>query len=661
MRGRALRAAADRVVVGVGDGGRAEEATGYGKIKGRTSRLGRSVVLIGFSGDLRASPERDAMCAPANCRALSMRIAHRAGFPMNRDDDFHVRPGRIRSSRSQRAKPFIAQALAAVETAGGRVSRSGRISKSQGRSPSFARGRVASIRANRLISSRTRLCTVKTRVVRNRGRTAPLTRHLDYLRRDGVTRDGEKARLFGPDNDSVDARAFAERSEEDRHHFRFIISPEDAVDLEDLKRFTRELMCQAEKDLGTRLDWAGVDHWNTDNPHVHVILRGRTDDGQDLVIDRDYIRSGLRDRAQDLITQELGPRTERDISRALDCQVEADRWTALDRQLAADAGPNGVIDVAPSPDRQPDAYQVQKIGRLRYLERLGLAQSVGGGQWILSDEAEATLRELGSRGDVIKRMHRALTAQGIERPAADYMIAAERPGAQVVGRLVERGHDDELKGTAFAVVDGIDGRVHHIHFPDLGATGDSAPGSIVELRVFEDAKGESRAALAVRSDLSLDAQIKADGATWLDRQLIGGGARDLGGGFGLEVSQAMEARTEHLIEEGLARREAGRVIFARNFLGTLREREVVALGEKLSQEMRLPFQKAGQGDYIAGTYRQRFLLASGRFAMVDDGLGFKLGPWTPSIEKHLGQHVSGVARTDGGVDWSFGRKRGLGL
>ncbi len=580
---------------------------------------------------------------------------------MNRDDDFRVRPGRIRSSRSQRAKPFIAQALAAVEKAGGRVSRSGRISKGKSRSPSFARGRVASIRANRLISSRTRLCTVKARVVRNKGKAAPLARHLDYLRRDGVTRDGERAKLFGADNDSVDARAFAERSEEDRHHFRFIISPEDAVDLEDLKRFTRELMRQAEKDLGTKLDWVGVDHWNTDNPHVHVILRGRADDGQDLVIDRDYIRSGLRDRAQDLITQELGPRTERDIARALERQVEADRWTALDRQLSADAGRIGVIDVAPSPDRPPDAYQVQKVGRLRYLERLGLAQSFGGGQWILSDEAEATLRELGARGDIIKRMQQALSEHGIERPAADYVLAAERHASPIIGRLVERGHDDELNGTAFAVIDGVDGHVHHIRFPDLEATGDSASGSIVELRVFEDASGKGRAALAVRSDLALDAQIKANGGTWLDRQLIGGMSRELGGGFGLEVRQAMEARTEHLIDEGLARREAGRVIFARNLLATLREREVDALGDEISRETSLPSQKAAQGDYVAGTYRQRFVLASGRFAMVDDGLGFKLVPWTPSIEKHLGKHISGIARADGGVDWSFGRMRGLGL
>ena len=83
--------------------------------------------------------------------------------------------------------------------------------------------------------------------------------------------------------------------------------------------------------------------------------------------------------------------------------------------------------------------------------------------------------------------------------------------------------------------------------------------------------------------------------------------------------------------------------------------------DKLSSETGQPFKPAGNGEYVAGAYRQRLALASGRFAMIDDGLGFQLVPWSPSLDKHLGNHVSGVARADGGVDWSFGRKRGLGL
>jgi type IV secretory pathway VirD2 relaxase len=579
---------------------------------------------------------------------------------MTSEDDFRIRPGRIRSRQIQHAKPFVAQALAAAQKAGGHVSRQGRIGAP--RASRFGRGRVASVQANRLLTSRSRLATIKTRIVRHSARRATLGPHLNYLQREGVTRDGEKARMFGPEADKADVKEFTERCEDDRHHFRFIVSPEDASEMADLKGFARDLMSQVEKDLGTKLDWVGVDHWNTDNPHVHIILRGCADDAKDLVIARDYISEGMRARAQDLVTQELGPRTDRDIRRSLDSQIEAERWTRLDRQLVRDAGRQGVIDLAPRPDRQPDDYLPQKVGRLRKLESLGVAHQLGPGQWVVAGEAETTLRALGERGDVIKRMHRALTERGIEHAASNYVLAGESIGDPLIGRLLDRGLDDELKGTAYAVVDGIDGRIHHVKLPDLDAAGDSAAGSIVELRQFDDAHGRRRVALAVRSDLDIDTQVKASGATWIDRQLVAREPASLGGGgFGAEVQSAMTARADHLIQQGLARRQGQQIVYARSLLDTLRERELDAAGAKLAAETGTPFQKAASGDYIAGAYRQRLVLSSGRFAMIDDGLGFRLVPWSPSLERNLGKHVSGLARVDGGVDWSFGRKQGLGL
>lgn len=209
---------------------------------------------------------------------------------------------------------------------------------------------------------------------------------------------------------------------------------------------------------------------------------------------------------------------------------------------------------------------------------------------------------------------------------------------------------------------GVIPTTHHIRLPHLDAAGDSAPGSIVELRAYEDARGERRVALAVRSDLDLQHQVNASGATWLDRQST---AREpvamSEGGFGAEVRHAMRQRAEHLVHEGLAEQQGRRVIFSRNLIETLRRREVDAVADRLAKETGQPFKVAGNGEYVAGTYRQRMTLASGRFAMIDDGLGFQLVPWSPSLESQLGKHVSGVARGDGGVDWSFGRKRGLGL
>ena len=579
---------------------------------------------------------------------------------MKNENDFHIRLGRIRSSATQRTRPFIAQVLAAAQKAGGHVSRTGRITP--GNRSRFGRGIRASVQANRFLTSRSRGAVIKARVVRHRPSNPPLGAHLAYLRREGVTRDGAKARLFGPGTDDANAHDFTERCQDDRHHFRFIVSPDDAVQISDLKGFTRDLMHQMEKDLGTKLEWAAVDHWNTEHPHIHVIVRGRTDDGQDLVIARDYIKTGMRARAQDLVTQELGLRTEHEIRHTVERQVEAERWTNLDRQLVRDAARTGILDMAPQPDRQPDEFHALKVGRLRKLESLGLAEQRGAGQWTISETAETTLRELGERGDIIKRIHRGLTERGIERGTASYVLAGESLDDPIIGRLVERGLDDELKGSAYAIIDGVDGRTHHIKLPDLDAAGDSAPGSIVELRKFDDAKGRRRVALAVRSDLDITAQVTAPGATWLDRQAIARAPVVLSEiGFGAEIREAMQCRAEHLIEQGLAERRGHEVVYGRNLIDTLRRREMEMFGQKLAKASGRSFNQPTTGDYVAGTYNRRVILSSGRFAMIDDGLGFQLVPWTPSLEKQLGCHVSGIARNDGGIDWDHGRKRGLGI
>lgn len=576
---------------------------------------------------------------------------------MTGEDDFRIRPGRIRSRGGQRALPIIVQALAAAQRAGGHISRRGRI-VAPGRS-TFGRGRVASLRATHRLGHRSRQVVVKARVIRHGGRAA-LAAHLNYLQRDGVTRDGERGVLFDAKGEGLDRSDFAARCENDRHHFRFIVSPEDAPQMADLKDFARELMDRMETDLGTRLDWRAVEHWNTDNPHVHVIVRGVGDDGQNLVISRDYIREGMRAAARGIVTRELGLRTDLDIRASLERQVEAERWTEIDRDLSRTAQRDGIIDLTPAAGVRPDGDHVLRIGRLRKLERLGLASEIAPGQWTLAGDAQAALRELGERDDIIKRIHRAMADGGIDRGSASYVLEPD-PAQPVVGRLVDRGLHDELTGRAYAIVDGIDGRTHHLQFPTIEATGDCRPGAIVELRRFEDRKGQTRTALAVRSDLDVSAQVRAPGATWLDRRNLSSDGRDLGGGFGTEVRAAMEARAEHLADEGLARRRGQRIIFTPGLLDALRRRELDNAARELSAGIGLPHAPSKAGEYVAGTVRQRLTLASGRFAMIDDGLGFQLVPWSPSLDRQIGKHISGVMRGDGGVDWSFGRGRGLGL
>lgn len=579
-----------------------------------------------------------------------------------REDELRVRPGRVRDrgQGSGRPQSFVHQAIAAARRAGhtgpglGGSARSG--------TSGFGRGRAAAARL--ALRSPTRRVVVKARVVRHRGgrfRSAPLSKHVSYLQRDGVTRDGADARLFDARGDAADGEAFAERCADDRHHFRFIVSPEDAAEMENLRAFTRDLMARAEADLGTRLDWVAVDHWNTDQPHVHILARGVAEDGADLVISRDYISRGFRGRAEDLVGLVLGPRSERAISASLEREVGAERWTSLDRALqttADEAG--GVVDLRPGGESDGELRRLL-VGRAQSLERLGLAEPIGPAQWTLKPDVEPTLRALGERGDVIKTMHRALSRGGRSPDPGEFAIHDDAPHG-ILGRLADRGLHDELKGSAYVVIEGVDGRAHHVRFGSLEATGDTTIGAVVEARPFTGDDGRQRLSLSVRSELPIEAQVTSPGATWLDRTLV---AREpvalANSGFGAEVRDALERRTEHLTAEGLAHRSGQRAVFARDLLENLRRDELAAAASKLAVETGLPHQPSAPGDHVAGVYRQRVQLASGRFAMIDNGLGFELVPWKPALEENLGRQVSGVMAPGGGVEWSFGRRRGLGL
>jgi type IV secretory pathway VirD2 relaxase len=579
------------------------------------------------------------------------------------DDELRIRPGRIQHGDRgvKRPRSFVGEVMRAAKKAGHVGKSFGQAQTSKSRS-TFGRGRRAAL----TLSSRSpaRRVAVMARIVRHRGRrfvAAPLAKHIAYLKREGVTRDGEDARLIDAGSDSADGTAFAERCAEDRHHFRFIVSPEDAAQMADLRAFTRELMTDAERDLGTKLDWVAVDHWNTDNPHTHVLVRGKADDGRDLVISRDYMSQGLRRRAAERVELELGPRSEKEIRSGLEKEVEAERWTSLDRALRDIADENaGLLDLRPGASGEDPELHSLLVGRATKLERLGLAEPIGPGQWGLKPGLEPALRDLAARGDIIKTMHLAIGHGGREPDVSGFALHGEEPAVQVVGRLVERGLYEELKGTAYTIVEGVDGRTHHLRFAHLELTGDAAPGAIVEGRVYDDATGRKRLSLATRSDLTLEAQVTASGATWLDRQLIARQPLPTATGFGAELRDALDRRVELLVKEGLAARLGQRITLARDLLNTLRRRELNSATTQLSEQTGLSHRPSSEGDHVAGVYRQRVILASGRFAMIDDGLGFQLVPWRPALEQRLGQQVSGVI-TSSGVEWDFGRKRSLGI
>lgn len=385
---------------------------------------------------------------------------------MAADDDFEPRLGRMRSGGGKKARRYLGRVLAAANLAGVGMRRS-----TGSRTFSGARiGRGAG--AGRLLASRlagSRRVIVKASIVKMAGKGASgAMAHLRYLQRDGTARDGEPGALYDRNGDAIDARDFHDRCVGDRHQFRFIVSPEDGDQFDDLKPLTHRLMQRVEEDLGTRLDWVAVDHFNTGHPHIHIVVRGVDDRGKDLVIARDYLTRGIRERAAELVELDLGPPTEREISGRLRRETGQERLTSIDRALLREAGPNSEVSIA---DRSP-IEQSLRAERLQKLTRLGLAEPLSAGRFRLAEGLEVTLRRMGERGDIIRTMQREFAERGIDRATTDQAIFdAERAGSgSLVGRLMARGLADEAADRHYAIVDATDGRAYYV---DLGRGADT--------------------------------------------------------------------------------------------------------------------------------------------------------------------------------------------
>lgn len=683
--------------------------------------------------------------------------------------DFRIRTGRI-GNRGIRAggrpRSFIDQVLKASAKANGAALTSAQISNRRRRGPSavrprkgkcsrIGRGQAAVDRLKRTVEGRgpgqrLRRVIVKARIVKLKVGSKRADAHLRYLQRDGTTRDGARGTLYGPDTDAADGRDFLERGREDRHQFRFIVAPEDGERLQDLRGFTRDVMRQMEEDLGTKLDWVAIDHFNTGHPHSHVVICGKDDLGKDLIIAQDYITDGLRIRAQERVTLELGPETDLELRGKLDAEMTAERFTRLDRILVEEV-PSRRLDLRPDAGQlRADLDRTLFIGRLKSLERYGLATQTEPGVWSFSEKLEPTLRELGERGDIIKAINSSLAERGEERALGSYVLHDATMPEPVVGQLIGKRLDDELGERIGLVIDGVDGRVHHVALPDATSSEAPAMGSIIQIgatsadprasdrniaeiagdsgvyrpsvhrslvesgavripgddadgyvrshvrrlealrragiverveadrwRIPEDfvsraadydARRGASASVRILATLDLEQQITSDGATWLDRELASHQRTPLTeAGFGQQVRQAMERRKETLLEQGHAwRAPDGSIRAPRDLVSRLERQEIARVGPQMAAARGRTFQQAGFGEHLGGTLIGDANLASGRFAMIetfggDGGLGFSLVPWQPVFDRRIGQHITGVVRDGGGIDWSFGRQRGLGL
>ena len=460
-----------------------------------------------------------------------------------RDEDFRIRP----SAPKNRGQGFVSKVLKqAGKASGGKSSvRRSSSARGTGQRPGsrLGRGYTAAHFAGAKLTPLSRRVTIKTLLV-NQRQASPqsLAKHLRYIERDGVGRDGEPGQAYGPQADAADLDAFKEHCAGDRHHFRFILSPEDGAELEDLRTYTRHLMGRMEADLGTGLDWVAVNHWNTDNPHTHIVVRGRDDTGKDLIIAGDYIADGFRHRAAELATEWLGPRTELEIQQTLQREVEQERWTSLDRTLQREAGDDGRVQIERFNEPRLQRQRLLLIGRLQRLQCLGLADEVQPGTWAIHTDAEKTLRALGERGDIIRTLQRAIGGQPRE-------LAVFEPGDDgrtVIGRVAAKGLTDELRGRGYLVIDGVDGKAHYVALNARDELANYPAGAVVEVKGSAD----------VRTADKNIAALASDGLYRTDHHLAIEQGRAKPGRDPREVVAAHVRRLEALRRAGIVEREA---------------------------------------------------------------------------------------------------------
>ena len=310
---------------------------------------------------------------------------------------------------------------------------------------------------------------IKARVVKMNSSVSAkknLRAHVQYLVRSGVSKSGESPSFFSGNNERTKKEISEEISNwgEDRHHFRFIISPERGRDL-NLEDYTTRLVTQLQKDLGEELNWFATCHYNTDEPHIHLVIRGVDSKGQTLNIAKEYIKHSFRERAQELATNILGHRTELDLKKEVSKNITELNWTTLDYSIEKELERLGSQTIRLFKDHNDQSevskiYRELKLQRLQYLKQYDLATEVTPGVWKLSTDAKETLKYYGRLSKIKKLVSKHLS----DREALSTLIVCDNGielDEPIRGEVLGVGYNDNGTLNKYVLVSGDDGQVYY--------------------------------------------------------------------------------------------------------------------------------------------------------------------------------------------------------
>ena len=640
---------------------------------------------------------------------------------MSEETPFTPRLGRIRDAGAGSGKRLRRQ----IAKSGKRLSRGVRKPGFTGaRYGTGGAARTGGTRHRHLSRAQMRRVIVKVHIARARAAGPGLFRaHIGYLQRDGVDREGEGGILYDRDQEGISPRDFLERSEHDRHQFRIIVSPEDGARMGDLKQATRDLMARMERDTGRRLDWVAVDHHNTGHPHTHIVVRGRDRRSRDVVIARDYLTKGLREAAEDLATERLGPRRTLEIAEARKKDVSQERWTGLDREIDSRVEQGRFVAGDAGSGRERFDRSL-RIARARHLETLGLAERDRALSWRMKDGWQDQLKRRGRRGDIV----RTLAAEFSTHDAHIRFVSDRGPDAPpITGVVKTSGPEDELRDARYLLVEDFDGRLWHVPGSAVEAAARPPRGAVVKVsRARALARASDKAIITLADEtgglwsedmharhdpgstpeyrLALKRRLEALRRAGIGERLATGewrieerfleraGAYEAQRSGGAQVTvlswlspDAQIKRAGETWIDGIGEKEIGSNARLRDLKsarrtwlraqGYLQQSEQELRNNQRSRLRALELQRSRDviaartnrnaavletGDRFAGRMERHIDLASGRMAVIGNAKEFALVPWRSALGRQIGRELT-VKRTPTGLNWTMGAGRSKGL
>ncbi len=456
--------------------------------------------------------------------------------------------------------------------------------------------------------------------------------HLSYLDREGTGQTEEREGFFDRKHEGIQRQEMDAIREGEPHQFRLIVSPEDAERL-DLKDYTRKLMGQVESDLGRKLDWKAINHYNTDNPHTHIVIHGLDQKGGVVFIDREYISNGIRHRAATLATQELGYRMEHEIRDSIQKEIKAKSFTRTDRELIQQSQDNRItLEVA----GDTPAARLQRsrlLGRLQELERFGYTEKVAGQQWQLTTNLPDKLKKLGQYDEAMTRLKR--TEQQLGHPASGYRLhePTSTLGTGLEGVVLDRGLGDELSEQGYLILGSRDGVLHQVPVNNL-AQDETKVGQVIRVQTLAQQDGRTtQFVLTAQHQLPLDSQATYRGRTWLDENYHVLMEDDRQHGVATKLRNAAALRAQWLAGQGM---DAG----TQTSRSALDNMERQTLAAQVTQKTGLPFRPLAAGESMQGNVLGVIRVPSNRrYALVANSKEFSMVPWTQELPPSKGMNM----------------------